>query len=74
MGRRVHGRADGGLISCVTPDAEGLHIVNVREGAEGFRRFAEGRPMPVVRGGLAFAGEPEVVPHEAHAVFIPTPA
>src|SRR3954468_13042271 len=64
----------GGLAHVAWFDAEGLRIVNVWESAEGFRRFAEERLMPVAKGELAVAGEPEVVLHEAHAVFIPASA
>jgi hypothetical protein len=49
---------------------EGLDIVNVRDSAEGFGRFAEERLLPAVKGELGFAGEPAVGVHEAHAVFI----
>jgi hypothetical protein len=52
-----------------TPD--GVRAVDVWEAAEHFRRFADQRLMPVVKGGRGFAGEPEVTSHEAYAVFIP---
>ena len=60
----------GGVCHLAWFTPEGLHIVNVWDSAEKFERFVQGRLMPVVKGELGFAGEPEVSVHEAHAVFI----
>ena len=60
----------GGVCHLAWFTPEGLHIVNVWDSAEEFERFVQERLMPVVKGELGFAGEPEVSVHEAHAVFI----
>ena len=60
----------GGVCHVAWFTPEGLNIVNVWDNAEEFRHFAEERLMPVVKGELGFAGEPEVSLHEAQAVFI----
>jgi hypothetical protein len=61
----------GGVFHVAWFTAEGLHVVDVCETVEDFRRFADERLMPVAKGELGFEGEPEVTFHEAHAVFIP---
>jgi hypothetical protein len=62
----------GGLCHFVWFTSEALHMVDVWEAAEDFRRFARERLMPVVAGELGFAGEPELMIETAHAVFMPT--
>jgi hypothetical protein len=62
----------GGLCHIVWFTSEALHIVDVWEAAEDFRRFARERLTPVVAGELGFAGEPELIIDTAHAVFMPT--
>ena len=50
---------------------DGLHAVDVWESAEAFNTFVNERLMPVVKGELAIAGEPDVRILAAHRQFVP---
>jgi hypothetical protein len=61
---------EGGLHHTSWFEDDGMHVVDVWESAEQFRRFADARLMPVVKGELGIPGDPDVKIVPAHATFV----